>query len=257
MSGYAINHTNYPGTGTPSDWQVANEPFGDYPSGGIAMGVNSGLPVRGVSVTLGDGTVVPVDIYLYGRGTGLYMLDSDHTKFVKDFEISAVFQQQLGAPGSNGYQIALSSNQAGTSIRTTGFEPFLNDLGSVAFFHDASPHLWWGTNDPSGGISLSVSGVSVTEFFSQPADLATGIPWGWLGNYFMSLEGHCAITTTGNTTARPVTWNLGIGVTTSDQIVKFETTTAQATWQMGGTITMTFHNPTTHLDEIHTVSFAI
>lgn len=257
MSGYAINHTNYPGTGTPTDWQTANEPPGDYPSGGIQMGVNSGLPARGVAFTLGDGTVVNVDIYLYGRGTGLYMLDSDNTKFVKDFEISAVFQQQIGQPGSNGYSLALSSNKAGTSIRTTGYEPFGNDAGAVAFFHDSTPHLWWGTDDPSGGISLSTSSVGITESFSQPADLATGIPWAWLGNYFMSLEDHCAVATTGNGTARPVTWNLGIGATTSDQIVGFETATAQATWQMGGTLTMTFHNPTTGLDEVHTEAFSI
>lgn len=258
MSGYAANHPAYPGIGMPTDWKTANEPTGDYVLGGIVLsGANSGLPARTVSVTLGDGTMVPVDVYLYARGTDLYMVDEDHSKFVKDFEISAVFQERVGSPGSTGSTLAISSNKAGTSITHTGYEPFGNDAGSVAFFHDSTPHLWWGTNDPNGSISLSTSSVGITESFSQPADLATGIPWNWIGNYFMSLEDHCAVATTGNGTARPVTWNLGIGATTSDQIVAFETATAQATWQMGGTVTMTFTNPTSGLDEIHTISFSI
>lgn len=251
------NHPNYPGTGTPSDWKVANEPVGDYLLQGISLNGNG---TSAASVTLGDGTVVPIDITdicTMGTPGTLFMRDDDNSLYVKDMEISAVFQQRIGAPGSNGNSIAVSSNQAKTSITTTGYEPFMNDAGSAGILHDFVPHLWWGTNDPAGNISVSACDVRVSQQFSQPADLATGVPWNWFGNYFMSLEDHCAPGTTGNTTARPVVWNLNAGAITDDQIVQFETTVAQLEWTFDGTITMTFHNPTSGLDEVHTASFSI
>lgn len=72
--------------------------------------------------------------------------------------------------------------------------------------------------------------------------------WAWVGNWFTGLEGVKHTADIGASTNYPITW-------THDQLCTFEWGAYTIQWHIAGSVTLTFTNPLTGLNEASTATF--
>jgi hypothetical protein len=73
-----------------------------------------------------------------------------------------------------------------------------------------------------------------------------GVPRGYLGSWFPTIEGRIDRSLIGDGTDYPVTWDNAPGAITADQMVQFEWTTAKVRLTIAGNVTLVFNDYTLH-----------